>query len=318
MRELKQSMVDFLDVFNNVTVPNLLAKGFKANVINKREGLANTTRLCFTEKPEEVAQVLDDTIDGKGEYNVPVRIFNSHPDKARPVLIYFHGGGGLAGSVTVYDPIIRMLANRTDYIVVAPEYRLAPESAYPAAEIDSRTVIYGVFDLLDNLNIPYVREVSIMGDSGGGALSTALARDVQHDKDLPLDAMVLIYPSVDYTMSFDSYKDDVNGKGYLLETAGVKWYFDQYFQHGESRRLASPLFAEISSDMPRTLMFTAEFCPLRDEGYAYVKRLQEAGVEVEHHNIENMIHTFMNMRDLAKEESDFVYDKTKEFLWKNK
>ncbi|MCD1147467.1 alpha/beta hydrolase [Peptoniphilus sp. KCTC 25270] len=316
MRQLKPTMVAFLDTFNNVTVPALLEAGFTPNVINKREGLANTTNLFSTENPEPVAQVLDDTIDGKGQYNVPIRIFNPNPEKELPVILYYHGGGHLAGSVTVYDPILRLLANRAEAIVVAPEYRLAPESPYPAGEIDARTCFYGVFDILEKKNIKHQKRLTIMGDSGGGALSTALARDVQHDKSVPLENMILIYPSVDYTMSFDSYKPEVNGQGYLLETPGIEWYFDQYFQKGENRRHASPLFGEISSDMPRTLLFSAEFCPLRDENFAYVEKLKEVGVEVEHHNIENMPHTFMNMRDLAKEETDFVYETVKKFLQK--
>ncbi len=314
MRKLKPSMEQFLYTFNNVTVPALIKAGWVPNVINKREGLANTTAICFTEAAEEVAKVLDDTMDGKGEYNVPVRIFNPNPEKANPVMIYFHGGGGLAGSVTVYDKVIRLMANRTGHIVIAPEYRLAPESPYPMAEIDTRTVLYGAYELLDRLGIQYEKKLSFAGDSGGGTLSAALARDIQHDESIEINGMVLIYPCVDYTLSFDSHKPEINGTGYLLESSGVKWYFDQYFQHGENRREASPFFNEISSGIPRTLVFTAEFCPLRDEGYAYVEKLKEAGVEVEHHNIENMPHTFMNMRDLAKEETDFVYETINKFL----
>lgn len=313
MRALKPEMKAFIDQLNNEVTPQLLAAGYKKTPINNRESLANTTKTLTTEVVE-VAKILDDIIDGGAQYSVPVRIFNPNPDKALPVMIYFHGGGGSAGSVSVYDPLYRRLAVKTNHIVIAPEYRLAPENPYPAAEIDSRTVYYGVFDLLDRLEIKHEKRLSIGGDSGGGALSTALARDVQHDKSVPLDAMFLIYPSVDYTMSFDSYKEDVNGKGYILETPGVKWYFDMYFSHGENRHLASPIFAEISEDLPRTLIFTAEFCPLRDEGIAYGDKLKEAGVEVELHNIENMPHVFMNMENLAKEETEFVYGKINEFL----
>jgi acetyl esterase len=315
MRELKKEMVEFLDVFNNVTVPNLVAQGFEANAINAREGLLNTTYTCTTSQTE-VKKVMDGTVKSKnGEYNVPVRIFDPDPEKELPVLIYFHGGGHMAGSVTVYNEVIRRLAVETNHIVVAPEFRLAPENAYPAQEIDSRTVYYNVFDILDEKKIKYQKKLRFGGDSGGGALTACLARDIQHDSDdYKADAIFMIYPSLDYTMSFDSYKDDVNGKGYLLETPKIKWYFDNYFQHGEDRQQASPLYNEITNGIPRTIIFTAEFCPLRDEGYAYVEKLKEAGVEVVHHNMENMIHTYMSMQDLAKEEADFTYQEINKFL----
>lgn len=315
MRELKKSMKDFLEVFNNVTVPDLIEQGFEANPINAREGLLNTT-YNFTTSKTEIAKVMDGTVKSKdGNYNVPVRIFNPNPEEALPVIIYFHGGGHMAGSVTVYDEVIRRLAKETNHIVVAPEFRLAPENPYPAQEIDSRTVYYNVFDLLDEKNVKYQKKLRFGGDSGGGALTAALARDIQDDSDdYKADAIFMIYPSLDYTMSFDSYKDDVNGKGYLLETPKIKWYFDNYLQDGQDRKEASPLFNKISNGIPRTILFTAEFCPLRDEGYAYVEKLKENGVEVVHHNMENMIHTYMSMQDLAKEEADFTYAEISKFL----
>lgn len=317
MRKLKPSMEEFLTTYNNVTLPNLLASGYVPNAINKREALAATTRIWTTSAPTPVAQILDDTIDGGKEYDVPVRIFHPDPEKELPVMIYFHGGGGLAGSVTVYDPILRNLAVKTGHIVVAPEYSLAPERPYPMAEIDARTVYYGTFPLLEKRGVKHNGTLCFGGDSFGGALTAALARDIQHDEKPFLSGMFLIYPGLDFTMSFPSIQEEINGKGYLLEISNLEWYYNQYFVHGENRYDASPIFNEMTSRMPRALIITAEFCPLRDEGKAYADRLSEIGVETEYLNIENMPHTFMNMEDLAKEECQRVYAAIHDFLHKN-
>lgn len=315
MRKLKKSMFDFLEFYNNVTVPSLIELGFESNVINAREGLLNTT-YTFTKSKTEVKQVIDGLIKSKdNNYDVPVRIFNPNPDEKLPVIIYFHGGGHMAGSVTVYDEIIRRLAVETKHIVVAPEFRLAPENPYPAQEIDCKTVYYNVFKFLDEKKISYQRKLRFGGDSGGGALTACLARDIQDNTcDYKADSIFMIYPSLDYTMSYNSYNSYVNGKGYLLETSKIEWYFNNYFKNNEDRKSASPIHGKITNGIPRAIIFTAEFCPLRDEGYAYAKKLKEAGVEVVHHNIENMIHTYMNMQDLAKEEVDFTYKEISKFL----
>lgn len=122
----------------------------------------------------------------------------------------------------------------------------------------------------------------------------------------------MIYPSLDYTM--DSVSMEQNSVGYLLQKGKIGWYFDNYFQQGENRRQASPLYAEFTPRLPETLLFTAEFCPLRDEGIHYCEKAKNAGVTVEHHHFSDMIHTFMNMEDLVKEECDSVYQTTARFL----
>ena len=312
MRKLKPSVKEFLKKLNKETV-ELVTAGFKPNAINARESIKNLTEQYNTEK-SDVAKIVDDIIPKKNGFCVPIRIFHPNPKKELPVMIFFHGGGFIAGSVTVYDTIYRNLAAKTNHIIIAPEYRLAPENPYPAGEIDSRSVYYGILPLLKRIKMPHKKELVVAGDSGGGTLAAALVRDVQHDKTMPLKAMVLIYPGLDFTMSYPSYKKTINGKGYLLEKEKSKWYFDNYFQQGENRRLLSPLFGEFSEDMPPTLLFSAEFCPLRDENIAYVEKCKEAGVQVEHHHLENMIHTFLNIEDLCKEETEFVYKTINDFL----
>ncbi|WED24053.1 alpha/beta hydrolase [Vibrio sp. JC009] len=291
-------------------VTQLVENGFKANATNAREGLANLTKGLVTDIPE-VASIQDDVVIG-GEYAVPVRIYNPEPTKALPVLVYYHGGGHMAGSVTVYDPICRKLALATNHIVVAAEYRLAPECPYPAGINDAYSVVQHIWTVLDERKVNYLPKLSIAGDSGGGALVATVSARAQFDDVVSIEKQVMIYPSLDYTM--DSASMEENATGYLLQKGKIAWYFDNYFQNGEDRKQASPLYQPMTAQLPETLLFTAEFCPLRDEGIAYCEMAQAAGASVEHYHFNDMIHTFVNMEDLVKEECQLTYQKISEFL----
>ncbi|WP_025823545.1 alpha/beta hydrolase [Shewanella marina] len=309
MRAVSPKLVPWLANFNQ-QMEQLLASGFKATATNAREGLANLTKGLVTDIPA-IAQVQDEVVAG-GEYAVPVRIYHPAPEQALPVMIYYHGGGHMAGSVTVYDPICRKLANATQYIVVSVDYRLAPECAYPAGVNDAYHVAKNVWSALDMRQLNYQRRLVVAGDSGGGALVASVTERAQFDASLIIEKQVMIYPSLDYTMSTNGITD--NATGYLLQTAKIGWYFDNYFQHAENRYLASPLFGQFTAKLPTTLMITAEFCPLRDEGIIYCDKAQSAGVEVEHLHFDDMIHTFINMEDLVKEECQQVYAAIADFL----
>jgi acetyl esterase/lipase len=218
----------------------------------------------------------------------------------------------MAGSVTVYDPICRKLSLATKHIVVSTEYRLAPECAYPAAVIDAANVAKYLWSTLDDLGVKHRKELSIAGDSGGGALGATVAHLAQHDAGMAIRRQVLIYPSLDYTMNTDSIEQ--NATGYLLQKEKIRWFFDNYFQHGEDRKAASPLHMEITRKLPETLVITAEFCPLRDEGQRYVEQLKAKGLSAQNLHFDDMIHAFINMEDLAKEACETVYRTIGEFL----
>lgn len=309
MRTVSPKLEPWLNNVNKL-LERLLADGFKATPTNAREGLANLTRGLTTQVPE-VAWIKDDLIPG-APYRVPVRIYHPAPGRELPGLVYFHGGGHMAGSVTVYDPLCRKLALATNHIVVAPEYRLAPECPYPAAVHDAWNTVKGVWDVLERRGLKYARQLSIAGDSGGGALCATVAHLAQFDASLAIRRQAMIYPSLDYTLAGDSI--DENATGFLLQKEKICWYFDNYFQRGENRKAASPLHMEFTPRLPETLVVTAEFCPLRDEGTAYANKVKEAGVAAEQLHFDTMIHTFMNMEDLVPDECASVYRRIGEFF----
>ncbi|MBF0241990.1 MAG: alpha/beta hydrolase [Desulfamplus sp.] len=301
----------------------LKQRGFKLTPENAREGLFNLTASLVVDKPD-ISLVVD--VDANGQNSsVPLRVYHPAPNEPLPVLIYYHGGGHMAGSIKIYDPICRKMALATDHIVVAVEYRLTPEFPYPAGVDDSYYVAKNIWSTLEGLSsfhkFKYLETLSLAGDSAGGALAATLSHLAQHDKEIKISKQALIYPSLDYTMSCPSF--DENGVGYMLEKEKIEWYFEQYFQDfeggkdiqsSEKRKSASPLFMEITPNMPDTLVVSAQFCPLRDEGFEYVKRLKQAGIYAENLHFDNMIHAFLNMEILVPDECKRVYEKIGNFL----
>ncbi|WP_432463662.1 alpha/beta hydrolase [Agarivorans sp. QJM3NY_33] len=309
MRKVSPKLIPWLDELNQ-QVATLIENGFKPTATNAREGLENLTRGLVGDSPA-IAWVHDDLVLSD-EYNVPVRIYHPAPEQALPVVIYYHGGGHMAGSVTVYDPICRKLAQASQHIVVSVEYRLAPECPYPAGVNDAYAVAKNIGATLAGLNVRYLPRLSLVGDSGGGALVASVSAKAQFDKSLQIDKQVMIYPSLDYTMN--SHSMEQNGSGYLLQKGKIAWYFDNYFQHHEDRKQASPLYGDFSANLPSTFIITAEFCPLRDEAIAYCEKAKQAGVAVEQLHFSDMIHTFINMENLVEEECAKVYQSIAEFL----
>jgi acetyl esterase/lipase len=299
---------DLLDSFNK-RKQILLERGFRYTPTNAREAMEKLTRHYVTQIPE-LPFVHDDLIPGP-DYQVPVRIYHPRPRDVLPVAVFAHGGGHVGGSVSVYDPIARNLAIAMQRLVLSVDYRLAPECPYPAALKDLLAVVKGAYRLLDNLDLGYAPRMALIGDSGGGALCATLSHRCQFDPAVNIDRQVLIYPSVDYSLSCPSVND--NGEGYMLERDRILWLFDCYFQHAEDRRERSPLYMPITPDYPRTLVITAEYCPLRDEGIAYAKRLTEAGIVCEQHTFDGMVHAFLNLEDVVPKQCDLLYQLLQRF-----
>jgi acetyl esterase/lipase len=204
------------------------------------------------------------------------------------------------------------LALGAKHIVVSVDYRLAPECPYPAGVNDAYHVAKNIWSTLDARRIKYQMRLALGGDSAGGALCATVAHNSQHDAGLDLTHQVLVYPSLDYTMRSDAI--DTYAAGYLLQKEKMLWYFDNYFQQGENRKSASPLYMEFTKALPKTLVITAGFCPLRDEGHAYVKKVTSAGVQAELLHFDNMIHAFLNLEDLVMAECETVYNRIGDFL----
>jgi acetyl esterase/lipase len=247
-------------------------------------------------------------------HTIAARVYSPAPTQKLPVVLHYHGGGHMCGNIALYDTISRKIALSGHCVVIAVEYRLAPEYPYPAGIDDCVYALANYQQVLKGLN--YNDQVYIVGDSGGGAICSTLASLSLVNKTLKIDKQILIYPSVDYTMSCPSIEE--NGNGFLLEKDKIAWYFQHYFTHNEPVQSASPLFmpmlSTIGKKMPSTLVITAGCDPLRDEGIAYANALAEKGVEVKHHLFKEMIHAYMLLDALVADECQQTYQLIGDFI----
>ncbi len=252
---------------------------------------AMTDLFGVAKQPVPVYRIEDRDIPGTAG-PIPIRIYTPVGDGPFPVLVYFHGGGWVLGSLETHDPICRELTRAVGCIVVSVDYRLAPEHPFPVPLEDCYAAVCWVAQYASDLNGDAQR-IAVGGDSAGGNLAAAVALTAR-DRGLPsLAYQLLIYPVLDYAFDTDSYRE--YGDGYFLTQDMMAWFWQHYLRdatYGVSPQ-ASPLRAQNLCGLPSTLLLTAEFDPLRDEGAAYAKRLQAAGVQVEYRCYAGMIHGFL-------------------------
>jgi acetyl esterase len=228
--------------------------------------------------------------------DVPLRLYASEHAGLRPALVYFHGGGFVFGNLDTHDAVCRALAKASGAVVVAVDYRLAPEHKFPAAVDDSYAATKWVAANAERLGIDASR-IAVGGDSAGGNLATVIAMRCRDAGGPALAAQVLIYPVTDVS-TFETGSHRELAEGYFLTRAGMEWFTGHYLASADHKRHpeVSPLLAPNLSGLPPALIITAEFDPLRDEGEAYAQRLQQAGVPVTLTRYPGMIHGFVSMR----------------------
>jgi len=240
--------------------------------------------------PEAVWSVRDVMIPGRGGA-LRLRVYKPADKPGQPVLLYIHGGGFTVGNLDTHDPQCRRFANRAGCMVVAVEYRLAPEHRFPAAVEDVLSAAEWIAVQADAIGADRMR-VAITGDSSGGTLTATVCQQLRGRADLRVCLQVLIYPGTDLRMTAPSHVR--LGEGNFLTAAKLRWFYEQYLRSPADAEdpLASPLLAESVAGLPPALLITAGLDPLLDEGIEYAERLRQAGVPVEHINYEGWPHGF--------------------------
>jgi acetyl esterase len=242
--------------------------------------------------------VVDVDADG-----VPCRLYASRVNA--PVFVYAHGGGWCYGSIETVDRFCRRVADRSGCAVLSVGYRLSPEHVFPAALDDVESVLTYVRKEGADLGVDPSR-LAIGGDSAGGQIATVAARR-QRDAATPLDHQVLIYPVIDPMLASESY-EEVGGYG--LDRASMKLAWETYVPDPALRfgPDVAPLAADLTG-IPPTLLITAEYDVLRDEGADYADALLAAGVPVVHVRYAGMNHGFarkLAVIDAARAAADQV------------
>jgi acetyl esterase len=240
-----------------------------------------------------VATVDDRTIPGPaGE--IPVRIYRPDGDALKPVIVYYHGGGWVIGTIGTHDDGCRAFANAVDAVVVSVDYRLAPEHPFPAPLDDAVAALTWVHRNAVELGGDPTR-IAVAGDSAGGNLAAVVAQIARDAGGPELCFQLLIYPVVDH--EFDSESMHANAEGYFLTRDAMRWFYGHYLNdpsEGDDPRV-SPARADDLSGLPPAFVITAEYDPLRDQGTAYAAAMADAGTTVAATTYAGMFHGFLSM-----------------------
>ena len=220
---------------------------------------------------------------------MPARLYS--PSASAPgLVVYFHGGGWVVGTLDGWDASVRNLAAASGCDVVSVDYRLAPEHVFPAAADDAYDALVWAASAE---GLAAGRPIVIAGDSAGGNLAAVSALRARDFGGPPIALQVLVYPVVDCDLDRRSYHE-YDRDELILNRRDMVWFWDHYAPDPATRAnpYASPLRASSLSGLPPAYMVTAEHDPLRDEGFAYADRLRAARVPVEHRHYGSQIHAF--------------------------
>lgn len=247
----------------------------------------------FAPAPCDLQSVYDIEIPiGRG--SVSARCYEplNYSPKQAGCLVFYHGGGFVLSSVADYDTVTQRLACHSGCKVISIDYQLAPDNKIKSIHRDGLEAYLWLRENGAELGID-PDKIAIGGDSAGGNLTIAITHACKRENLPPPKFQVLIYPSVDLTMSFPSVEEFASG--YFLTRSGMSWFRSHYLDSPEQAGDPELQYLQQDlTDLPPALVITAGFDPLRDEGQAYVDRLREHGVEVEHICYTDMIHAFVS------------------------
>ena len=248
-----------------------------------------------------------ETIDVKGAAGpLAARLYRNSNEKS-PTVLFFHGGGWVAGDLATHDRQARLLAIETGAVVISVDYRRPPEVRFPGAFEDAFAATRDVIARIAEFGGDATR-VGVAGDSAGGNLAAATAIACR-DAGIKLSGQLLVYPVTDVVGNFADSKENArfpsraeNAEGYFLSRAVMEWFCGHYLadpSHGSDWR-ASPLRAKSLAGLAPAVVTTAWFDPLRDEGKAYADALQAAGVPTTYHHGAGLIHGYFGLGEASE------------------
>jgi acetyl esterase len=226
--------------------------------------------------------------------DIPARVYATSVGTPLPAVAYFHGGGWVQGDLETHHGLCARLAKHAGVLVLAVDYRLAPEHKFPAAVEDCLAAYRWLRTRGAELGADPAR-VAVAGDSAGGNLSAVVSQLTAAGGTPVPTCQVLIYPAVDFSFDTDSHRELVDG--HVITRDRILWYAEQYLR-GEADKTdlrASPLRAKSLAGQPPALVVTAGFDPLRDEGRLYAERLGADGVDAIHREYPGQIHAFVSL-----------------------
>ena len=283
-----------ISIKKNYKLFRKLQKIINPNIINKKE--------------------YEDIVFCLGDRDIKARVFYYHNN--HKAIIFIHGGGWVMGSVESYTNTCMELSKKTKRMVIAIDYRLAPEYPYPNGFNDCYDVVKLIMDNLGTLGLKE-EDICLMGDSAGGNLVAAISLKSRYTKDFKIHKQILLYPALqnDYS-NHTKFKSVIeNGKDYILTQKQLQEYMALYVSNSKDldSPYISPLKAKTLFFQPDTLLITSDLDPLRDEGKYYAKRLRRYFNRVKYYNFKEAMHGFLS-QPIQKKHTMKAYNKIIEFL----
>ena len=255
--------------------------------------------------PPSVTSVKDITVKGAAG-PLAARVYRNGQDKS-PTVVFFHGGGWVAGDLETHDRQARLLVIETGAVVVSVDYRRPPETRFPGAFEDAFASVRDIVKRIDQFGGD-LKRIGVAGDSAGGNLAAAVAIACR-DEGIALTGQLLAYPVIDAAGNYADAKENArypsrseNAEGYFLSRAVMEWFAGHYLddtKHGTDWRV-SPLRAKSLAGLAPAIVTTAWFDPLRDEGKAYADALKAAGVATKYYDGPGLIHGYFGLGEASE------------------
>jgi acetyl esterase len=255
--------------------------------------------------PPPLASVKDITVKGAAG-PLDARVYRNTQDQS-PTVVFFHGGGWVAGDLETHDRQARLLVIETGAVVVSVDYRRPPETRFPGAFEDAFASIRDIVKRINEFGGDSKR-VGVAGDSAGGNLAATVAIACR-DEGVALAGQLLAYPVIDVAGNYADPKENArypsrseNAEGYFLSRAVMEWFAGHYLgdsKNGTDWRV-SPLRAKSLAGLAPAIVTTAWFDPLRDEGKAYADALKAAGVATKYYDGPGLIHGYFGLGEASE------------------
>jgi len=265
-------------------------------------------RGASSDKRENVAQITDRRIPGPvGE--IPLRIYRAEKETKSPAVVFFHGGGWVAGDLDTHDVICRIMANAARCVVASVDYRLAPEHRFPAGPEDCYAATTWVANNAAAIGADG-KHLAVAGTSAGGTLAAAVAMMARDRGGPRIHCQVLWYPATDAALDTPSHREYASGSYYLLSRADMEWFWNCYLSSERDRAnpYCCPGVAKDLRGLPSALIVTAEYDPLRDEAEEFAARLKRAGVATKCTRYEGVTHAFTGMASVLEKGRESILE----------
>ena len=274
-------------------------------IANKYEFLSHG----FAKKVASVQNIIIPDTAG----DIPARVYTPKGTGPFPIIVFYHGGGWVLGTLDESDNLCKALANKTSAVVISVDYRLAPEHVFPAAVDDAYTALVYISKNASRFDADASR-IAVAGDSAGGNIAAVVSQMARDKKGPDIDCQILIYPVTDLSRT-DSYTYNKYQKGFFLTRGDMQSFISLYTPNPKDRAnpYASPLCAQNFSSLPPALIITAEFDVLRAGGELYAKKLSDSGVAVKLSPYSGVFHGFVSVDSILKQ-SDMAVDEISALL----